>query len=131
MPLLPTTTFSCSELLPAVPHESYPSFEINGNLAPGTYVAGQVLGELTATPGTFGAYATANVDGTGVAKAIMRYPATVDPQGNVSQEGEHGATRKFAPMYVAGAFRETDLTGLDNDALADLQARKVNGLVIL
>lgn len=130
MPVLPVHTFGNAELIPAVAHDQYPAPQINVALAQGAYVTGQVLGELTATPGKFGAYADANVDGTGVAKVILERPATVDAQGNIAQEGEHGATRKHAAVYVAGCFRESDLVGLDANAVADLKGRQVNGLLI-
>ncbi len=130
MPASAVHTFSNQELLPAVPQEQYPAFEINVALAQGTYQAGQLLGELSATPGRFGAYVDANVDGTGVAKVILERAATVDASGNITQQGEFGATRKHAAVYVAGCFRESDLVGLDANAVADLQARQVNGLLI-
>lgn len=59
------------------------------------------------------------------------YSISVDASGNVTYgDGaagdEFGAEYLSAPVYVAGAFRVEDLTGLDSNAVADL-GRLVTG----
>ena len=57
MPIAPINTYTTKNrldyLFPAIPHP-----EINVALAPGTYAQGTILGEVTATPGTYRAYAS-------------------------------------------------------------------------
>lgn len=87
--------------------------------ASATYAAGTVLGELTATQGTYKAYASGNADGSQNPKAILVYAATVDGSGNITLPGEFGATVKAVPVYIAGTFATADLTGLDATALTN------------
>lgn len=103
------------------------------NLVAGTYVRGTVLGELTATPGTFKAYATGNSDGSQVAKSLLQYDCVVDGSGNVTigtvaAGTDWGETFRSAPAYFAGTFRTTDLTGLDAGAVTAL-GRLVSGVL--
>lgn len=98
-----------------------------------TYPAGQVLGEVTATPGIFKKYIDANVDGSGVAKGILQYPCVVDSAGliwlgAVSGLSDSGLSfGKAAPMWRAGVFKCADLTGLDAAGITDMGARLLTG----
>ena len=95
-----------------------------------TYAAGTVLGELTATQGTYKAYASGNADGSQNPKAILVYAATTDGSGNITLPGEYGATVKAVPVYIAGTFQTADLTGLDATAITNAPAwRLVEGTV--
>jgi hypothetical protein len=95
-----------------------------------TYAAGTILGEVSASPGTFKAYASGSVDGSQNPKAILVYPCTVDGSGNVTIPGEYGATLKAVPAYFAGTFRCEDLTGLDATAITNAPSwRLVEGTV--
>jgi hypothetical protein len=85
-----------------------------------TLAKGTVLGELTATPGTFKAYASGNGDGSQVAKAILVYSVTTDASGNITMVGEFGQTSKGCPVYISGFFKTADLTGLDAAGLTNL-----------
>jgi hypothetical protein len=93
-------------------------------LATGTYPAGQVIGELTATPGTFAAYAAANSDGSQVAKMILRYAYIANADGTVNPgnaaAGELGQTERGAIAWRAGAFKTVDVVGLDANAVGQL-----------
>ncbi len=95
-----------------------------------TLAAGTVLGRVTAT-NLWVAYATAAVDGSGVARAILQYPVATNASGHHFIGGqaasEHGPYELSVPAYDRGDFFVADLTGLDADALADLQARLVYG----
>lgn len=75
--------------------------------------------------GTFGAYATGNSDGTGVAKALLKYACRVI--NGVIYVGSQGEARNDAPAFFSGTFRCEELTGLDSDALTDLGARLLSG----
>ena len=87
-----------------------------------TYPRGTLLGELTATPGTFSAYAAANSDGSQFPKAILSFDVTTDASGNamiagLAPFGLQAAT-PTAPAYFAGAFRCEDLKPTGPGALA-------------
>lgn len=101
------------------------------SLATGTYSAGQVIGEITATPGTFGAYANGNTDGTEDAKLILAYAYIANADGTVNPgnaaSGEWGQTERGAICYRSGCFKTTDLVGLDAPAVVDLNAKIVRG----
>ncbi len=102
--------------------------EINVKLADGTYAKGTVLGEVTATPGTYKAYANGNSDGSELAKGLLRYGCTV-ASGVITIANEQGVTQVAAPMFTRGIFKTTDLTGLDAAGLADLSGNLVSGTI--
>ena len=102
------------------------------------YPRGTVLGELTATPGTFSAYASGNADGSQYPKAILSFDVTTDASGNAMIAGlaPFGlmAATPTAPAYFAGAFRCEDLkpTGpgaLDAGAVAGPYMKIINGTI--
>lgn len=96
-----------------------------------TYAKGTVLGEVTATPGTYRTYASGNVDGSQVAKAILKYACVTDASGNITLAGEFGQTQRSAPVYIGGGahFKTADLVGLDAGAVTNLGASLVEGTV--
>jgi hypothetical protein len=96
-----------------------------------TLARGTVLGELTATPGEFKAYATGNADGSETAKAILAYDVVTDASKNitVSGWGEWGVTRKTCPAFISGYFKTTELTGLDAAGMVDFGGHMVSGTV--
>lgn len=101
----------------------------HGNLVTGTYAEGTVLGPVTASPGTYKAYATGNSDGSQTATRILRWPCTVDADGNITIEGasDFKPTQESAEMYISGFFRTQDLVGLDAAGLADMGGQLVSG----
>lgn len=103
----------------------------NGSGLGSSYVRGTVLGELTATPGTYAAYASGNSDGTQTPKAILQYSCIIDAAGNVQLAGEWGQSQKGVPVYVGGGaiFDTTQLIGLDANAVTKLGAALVEGTV--
>jgi len=76
--------------------------------------------------GTFGRYATGNSDGTGVAKAVLKYRCRV-VLGKVYLQGDQGEALNDTPAWFVGAFDPSLLTGLDADAVTDLGARYLGG----
>ena len=103
-----------------------------------TYPRGTLLGELTATPGTFSAYASANADGSQFPKAILAYDVTTDASGNTLIAGlaPFGvvAAAPTAPVYFKGAFRSEDLrqTGagaIDVTAVAGQYMKMISGTI--
>jgi hypothetical protein len=94
-----------------------------------TYARGTVLGEVTATPGTYKPYANANVDGSQTAKGVLAYACVTDASGNLTLIGEHGVTQKHAPMYMPGSgyFKTSELVGMDAAAMVELGASLVAG----
>jgi hypothetical protein len=93
------------------------------------YPAGQVLGEVSATPGTFAPYASGNADGSQVPKAILHEACSTDASGNITMPGEFAPTRKDISAYYAGTFLCSVLTGLDANALTAGGWRLINGSV--
>lgn len=96
-------------------------------LASTTYLRGTVLGEVTATPGTYGAYLSTNTNGTANATLILEYACTTDASGNITSIGEWGQTRLTTPAFYMGDFRSQELSGLDANAILKLGARLVEG----
>ena len=128
MPTSASTTYNHEKLEPAAPLPKAATRAVT--FAEGTYARGTVLGQLSAN-GKFDAYDNDASDGTEVARAINMFSIAVDASGNVtygdSATGdEFGAEHLSAPVYVAGAFRCEELTGLDANAVADL-GRLVEG----
>lgn len=100
-------------------------------LADGTYVKGTVLGEITASPGTYKAYASGNVDGSQVAKLILAWDCvwasgvcTMAPSGS---GGPFRETYLTVEAYYKGAFQTSELTGLDAAGQANLQGHLISG----
>jgi hypothetical protein len=92
-----------------------------------TYAAGTVLGELTATPGTFKAYASGNADGSQEPKVLLEYACTTDAAGLITWGGgEFYEKQPGAPAYYCGTFACADLVGLDAGAVPKL-GRLING----
>ncbi len=134
MPTTFTTSYSPSQRLDYLfPEPSHP--EINAALVPGTYAKGTILGEVTATPGTYKAYASASVDGSQNPALILMYACVVDGSGNISlgtstTGGEFGQSfGKAAPAYYGGTFRCQEIVGLDANAVTKLAGKLVEGTV--
>lgn len=126
MPLGATWLFDLSErIMPSRWPESARQMDVS--LSTGTYTHGTVLGELTATPGTFAPYNSGHADGTQTAKAILQYDCVVDGSGNITLPGEWGATVLAVPVWISGYFRSEQLTGMDSAGLANLSGHVVEG----
>jgi hypothetical protein len=109
--------------------------EVIGLKASTTFAAGTLVGEITASPGTYGPYATGNVDGTQNPTHILMYACITDASGNVTfgssvtaGAGEWGQTQKGAPAYASGEFSCADLVGLDAGAVTKM-GRLIQGTV--
>jgi hypothetical protein len=107
------------------PHEAVSESVPFGNSQ--TIARGTVLGIKTADNKWY-PYVDANADGTQVAKGIAMYDFTTDGSGKVTIANETNVTYDTAPVYLAGTFRTTELTGLDAAGVADL-GRLVAGSV--
>lgn len=134
MPIVAQTVWSATGRLDPV-YEPERAAAQNVALAPGTYQRGTVIGEITATPGTYRPYAAANADGSQNPAMFLMYDTTVDASGNVSlgrgnTGGEFGQTfGKAAPAYMSGYFRTQELVGLDANAVTRLAGRLLQGTV--
>jgi hypothetical protein len=128
----PITTFDCAKISPFI----YPELARTMTVRLGaslTLAKGTVLGELSATPGTFEDYSNAASDGTEVARAILPYDVKTDADGlitlgDVSTGMEQGQKYRSIDVWITGYFRTTDLTGLDANGAVDL-GRVVRGTV--
>src|SRR5262245_57857824 len=96
-------------------------------IASGSYVAGTVLGIVSAT-GAAKAYANGNSDGSERAQIIAMYNMYSDGT-NVSLTDDAallpGEVATGAPCYIAGFFECGELTGLDANAITDMGARLI------
>jgi hypothetical protein len=95
-----------------------------------TIARGTILGLVTAT-GVANVYASGNNDGTQIPLGPSVYDFVSDANGNVVL-GYAGATQDLtigstwdAEVYWKGTFLESDLTGLDANAVAVMNAREV------
>lgn len=129
MPLL--YTFTCRKLEPLfnpAAARQLPVKLINSV----SYVAGQVLGEVTATPGTFKAYASGNSDGSETPKCLLSVDTTTNSSGEhffgQQAASEHGESHLHTFAFFSGAFKTSDLTGLDANAVTKL-GRLLSGSV--
>jgi hypothetical protein len=95
-----------------------------GGSSPAVAVAETTAGVVPV--GTFGRYATSNSDGTGTARAILKYGCRV-VLGRIYRLGDHGEGLLDAPAFFTGAFDTSKLVGLDSDAVTDLGARYLYG----
>lgn len=129
-----TTYYSNVRLQPLYYPET--ALTISVAIAPSQTIAhGTVLGELTASPGVYGPYASAHTDGTQTAKVIAEYDMITDASGNITFAttagtvgGPFGETYTTAPVFYRGAFATADLTGLDTGAVTAL-GRLIQGTV--
>jgi hypothetical protein len=123
MPTAAQLTFTNTGIVPF-----YPGFtpKRHGVKLPNsvTYARGTVLGEITATPGVFKAYASGAVDGSQIPKAILEHDCATDASGNVTLGptaggSEWGQTQPYASAFFAGDFATGELVGLDAAALTN------------
>lgn len=135
MPTTPIQTWGMGRLDPMYAPEE--ALEQAVSLAPNlTLLKGTVLGELTATPGTFKAYASGNADGSQVPKCILRYDCVSDATGNITLGGgpagtaEHpGQTSKNVDAFFSGYFKTSELVGLDAGGLTALGGHLISGIL--
>lgn len=90
-----------------------------------TFLAGTLLGEITATPGVFGAYASGNVDGTQNPNRLLPFDCITDASGNITKgtgivagAGPYGITELTADCYVSGVFLIAEIPNQDAAGLA-------------
>jgi hypothetical protein len=118
------TIFSNQKLEPFINPEEARMVDIK-LVASINYAAGTILGEVTATPGTYKAYTTGASDGSQFPRLILAYGISTDASQNVTYtttSGQAGAdlgqSLKYAPAYYKGTFSCADLTGLDAGGMA-------------
>jgi hypothetical protein len=125
MPTSASLTFSVAKLEPAYAPDlaRTDAFKV----ASGTYAKGTVCGIVSAT-GAAKAYANGNSDGSERAVIIAAYDMYSDGT-HVSLKAAtplfDGELNTTAPFYVCGFFKCSDLTGLDANGIADMEARLI------
>lgn len=140
MPNAATSYYSRAKLVPLYGDEG--KHKDNVQIAPSLTLAfGTVLGEITATPGVYKAYASGNSDGSQVAKAILEYAVVTDASGNITlgAGSDFGITQPSVSVYLPNsgvAYNAADLVGLDAGALTALggslhQGTLTNGVVVI
>jgi hypothetical protein len=134
MPTTPIATYGYGRVDPLKDPESAHVENVNLK-ASTTYAAGTILGEITATPGTYGPYVFANTDGTQLPSCILQYACVTDASGNVTfgsgpaGTSEWGHVAKSAPAYFSGEFATQDLVGLDANVVTGATASRVGRLL--
>jgi len=135
MPTAPVDSWGMNRLEPFLEPDEATEQAVN-LIASTTFAAGTVLGELTATPGTFRAYATGNSDGSQTPKCILRYACVTDSAGNITYgsgitagTGQDGAVipSKVTSAFISGIFLTTALVGLDAGGLTALGGHLISG----
>jgi hypothetical protein len=104
-----------------------------------TFAAGTLLGEITASPGVFAAYASGNSDGTQNPNRILPYDCITDAAGNITRGsggivaggGQYGITDPTADVYVSGVFAIADIPNQDAAGLAKAGRVIGNGEFVL
>ena len=92
-----------------------------------TYAKGTILGEVTATPGTYKAYLAGAGDGSQNPRLILEYACVTDAAGLITWGGGEFYERQTGtPAFYAGTFACADLTGLDA-AGATALGKLING----
>ncbi len=132
MPTQPVARWSATRLDPLYNPEEAMSSMIHAKLPPSAnYPQGQLLGELTATPGTYKAYVpgAAVTDGSQNPTVILQYPCVTDATGAITNIGEWGFPEQTTPVFTQGDFRCQELTGLDANALTKMFGRLTEGSV--
>lgn len=136
MPTSPTNIYGLQRLVPVYP---LPDVARQPVKLPASvvYARGTVLGEVTATPGTFKAYASGNVDGSQTARCILEYDCATDASGNITFGGTagvepYGITRPVAPAYFIGSFKTAELVqsgagAIDAGAVTSMGAHLISG----
>lgn len=133
MPTTPIQTWGMGRLDPFL--EAAEAAEMAVNLAPSlVFAKGTLLGELTATPGTFKAYASGNADGSQIPKCVLRYDCATDAQGFITYGGgpagtsEHpGEKTRSIDAFYSVILKTTDIPNLDAGAVTALGARLISG----
>jgi hypothetical protein len=88
-----------------------------------TYLKGSAIGEITATPGTFGPYASGASDGTETPTAIVPFTCVSASSGLITvgtTADPAGLTHKSVPAIFGGYVRAQDIVGLDADLKSHL-----------
>lgn len=104
--------------------------------ASATYAMGQILGPVTASPGVYAIYASGNTDGSEVAELVLPRACKTDASGLISFSdattgNDQGRLLQQTHAYVKGAFKVSELTGLDATAVTAMKGKLVAGGNIL
>lgn len=131
MPTTAIATFGVGILVPLKNPDEASTESIR--LKPSTsFPAGTIVGEITATPGFYGPYATGNADGTQNPTHIIQYTCITDASSNVTfgtgpaGTSEWSQTSPSAPAFRNGYFNCADLVAPDTGWLAKM-GRLVQG----
>jgi hypothetical protein len=133
MPTTPIQTWGMGRLDPFL--EAEEADEQAVNLIPSTtFLKGTLLGELTATPGLFKAYASGNADGSQVPKCVLRYDCVTDAAGLITLGGgptgisEHqGEKTRSVDAFYSVILKTQDIPNLDAGAMTAMGARLISG----
>lgn len=94
----------------------------SGGTAAQTDITGSALAVSGGIPTTNTAYTAPNGAGSQTPKGLLQYDCVTDALGNVTfgtqTTTQWGEVRKDAPLYVAGTFDTSKLTGLDSNVFS-------------
>lgn len=104
-------------------------------LVNGTYAAGTLVGEVTASPGTYKAYTSGASDGSQIPSHVLEYPVIVSSSKIYLGDtvgGELQIEIPGAPAWRNGLFDIADLVGYDATAAVNGKFRIMgNGRVAI
>jgi hypothetical protein len=121
-----TESYNAAKLEPIIhPADARTDIGTLGNSL--TLTKGTVLGKKTSDSKLY-AYASGNSDGTQTAVAILMYDVVTDSSGNhflgtSTTINSLNLPTKNTPVYIAGTFSTSDLTGYDATAKTGLGGR--------
>ena len=113
MPTAAFNTFTNTKLVPAINANRAAIIEVKIG-ASKTLAAGTILGQVTATPGVYDAYANAGAGGLGVPLCVLQYAVTTDASGNITNWSGPFASVPAdinVPAYEHGDFLCADIVG--------------------
>jgi hypothetical protein len=102
-----------------------------------TYAQGQLVGPVTATPGTYALYASGNSDGSQVPEGYLKRACVTDANGLITFGAQTGGAYPFGntdqvtSIVFSDVVNVADLAGLDSTAITALLARKVSNAKVL
>lgn len=133
MPTTATHTYTVQKLEPFTDTQDARTRAVKFKASAQNLARGTVMGQVTST-GLWAAYDGTAIDGTETARGILVYDLQISASSLVTYSGtalqagdEFGVTFTDAPIYIAGVFRTSDLTGLDASAVEDLGGHLESG----
>jgi hypothetical protein len=119
---VPVARYTKNPVTTATPGVPFVDFHVNLK-ASTAYPRGSQLGPVTASPGTFGIYASGNTDGTQSPSCVLLDACSTDASGNITLGSNADPAYRTVPSVPAcfsGHVRCEDVVGLTSASAAIL-----------